>query len=242
MSEIRYAIITKDLTKKFNDFIAIDNLNLKVRRGKIYGLVGPNGAGKTTLIEMLICAIKPTSGSAQILGKDIQKDSLKVREKIGYLPENPGFYKNMSGLKFLQYMAELGGIKPSDAKKKSIDFINKVGLSEKGYSKIETYSAGMKQRLAIAQAFITDPEIVLLDEPTSDLDPLAREKVLEMISDYAERGNTILITTHQLPITEKISDVVVIIERGRIKKEIVLREISGSLDEIYKKTIKGDWN
>jgi ABC-2 type transport system ATP-binding protein len=242
MSEMRYAIVIENLTKKFNDFIAIDNLNLKIRKGKICGLVGPNGAGKTTLIEILVSAIKPTSGSAKILGKDIQKEPLKVREKIGYLPEDAGFYKNMSGLRFLQYMAELGGIKSSDAKKKAFTFLKKVGLTERGYSKIETYSAGMKQRLVIAQAFITDPEVVFLDEPTSDLDPLAREKILEMISDYAKNGNTILISTHLLPIVEKISDFVAIIEGGKIKKEIIAREISGSLEEYYKKTIKGDWN
>jgi ABC-2 type transport system ATP-binding protein len=242
MSKMEYAIITKNLTKKFNNFVAVDNLNLKVKKGEICGLVGPNGAGKTTLIEMLICALKPTSGSAQILGNDIQKDPLKAREKIGYLPEDPGFYKNMSGLRFLQYMAELGGIEKLDARKQASTFINKVGLSERGDAKIETYSAGMKQRLAIAQAFVADPEVVFLDEPTSDLDPLAREKVLEMISDYARRGNTILITTHVLPITEKISDVVAIIEKGKIMTEVVLKEVTGSLEEIYKNTIKGDWN
>ena len=242
MSKIEYAIITENLTKKFNDFIAVDNLNLKVKKGEICGLVGPNGAGKTTLIEMLICALKPTSGSAQILGNDIQKNPLKAREKIGYLPEDPGFYKNMSGFRFLEYMAELGGIEKSEAKKKASLFLNKVGLSERGKSKIETYSAGMKQRLAIAQAFVADPEVVFLDEPTADLDPLAREKVLEMISDYARNGNTILITTHVLPITEKIGDVVAIIEKGKIITELILKEITGSLEEIYKNTIKGDWN
>ena len=242
MSKMEYAIITNNLTKKFNDFIAVDNLNLKVKKGEICGLVGPNGAGKTTLIEMLICALKPTSGSAQILGKDIQKDPLKAREKIGYLPEDSGFYKNMSGFRFLQYMAELGGIEKLEAKKKASTFLKKVGLSERGTSKIATYSAGMKQRLAIAQAFIADPEVLFLDEPTSDLDPLAREKVLEMISDYAKKGNTILVTTHILPITEKISDIVSIIERGKIMTNVVLKEISGSLEDIYKNTIKGDWN
>ena len=242
MSQIEYAIITNNLTKKFNDFVAIDNLNIKVKRGEICGLVGPNGAGKTTLIEMLICALKPTSGSAMILGKDIQKDPIRAREKIGYLPENSGFYKDMSGFRFLQYMAELGGIEKSDAKEKANTFLNRVGLSERGNSKIETYSAGMKQRLAIAQAFVTEPEVVFLDEPTSDLDPLAREKILEMISDYARKGNTILITTHVLTIIEKISDFVAIIERGKIKTEVILKEISGSLEELYKNTIKGDWN
>lgn len=242
MSKMEYAIITNNLTKKFNNFIAVDNLNLKVKRGEICGLVGPNGAGKTTLIEMLICALKPTSGSAKILGKDIQKNPLKAREKIGYLPEDPGFYNTMSGLRFLQYMAELGGIERYEAKKKAVTFLNKVGLSERGNSKIETYSAGMKQRLAIAQAFVTDPEVVFLDEPTSDLDPLAREKVLELISDYARKGNTILITTHILPITEKLSDFVAIIEKGQIKTRVVLKETSENLEEIYKNTIKGDWN
>jgi len=242
MSKMEYAIITNNLTKKFNDFIAVDNLNLKVKKGEICGLVGPNGAGKTTLIEMLICALKPTSGSAKILGKDILKDPLKAREKIGYLPEDSGFYKNMSGFRFLQYMAELGGVEKLEAKKKASTFIKKVGLSERGNSKIETYSAGMKQRLAIAQAFVADPEVVFLDEPTSDLDPLAREKVLEMISDYAKKGKTILITTHILPITEQISDIVAIIERGKIITKVVLKDISGSLEEIYKNTIKGDWN
>jgi len=139
-------------------------------------------------------------------------------------------------------MAELGGVEKLEAKKKASTFIKKVGLSERGNSKIETYSAGMKQRLAIAQAFVADPEVLFLDEPTSDLDPLAQEKVMEMISDYARKGNTILIATHILPITEKISDIVVIIEKGKIKAEVILEEISESLVELYKNTIKGDWN
>jgi ABC-2 type transport system ATP-binding protein len=242
MSKLGYAIITTNLTKKFNDFTAVDNLNIKVKKGEIYGLIGPNGAGKSTLIEMLICALKPTSGSAKILGQDIQKNPLKAREKIGYLPEDAGFYKNMSGFRYLEYLAKLGGVEKSEAKKKAITFLKKVGLSDRGYSKIGTYSAGMKQRLAIAQAFVADPEVLFLDEPTSDLDPLARENVLDMISNYAKKGNTILITTHILDITEQISDVVAIIENGKIMKKIVLKEISESLDEIYKNTIKGDWN
>ena len=242
MSKMEYAIITNNLTKKFKEFIAVDNLNLKVKRGEICGLVGPNGAGKTTLMEILICALKPSSGSAKILGNDIQKDPLKAREKIGYLPEDSGFYKNMSGFRFLQYMAELGGIERSEAKEKANTLLKKVGLSDRGTSKIEAYSAGMKQRLAIAQAFVTDPEVLFLDEPTSDLDPLAREKVLDMISDYAKKGKTFLITTHILPIIEKISDVVAIIEKGNIIKKVILKEISGSLEQTYKNTIKGDWN
>lgn len=240
MPKVKYAIVTENLTKRYGHILAVDNLNLNVEHGDICGLLGPNGAGKTTLIEMLIGALKPTSGTAKILGYDIRTNSLKVRKMIGFLPENCGFYKNMSGFRFLRYMAELGGITKQNALKKANELLKKVGLSERGDSRISTYSGGMKQRLAIAQAFITDPAIVFLDEPTSDLDPIVREEILEMIVDYAKKGKTVLIASHILPEINKISDIVTIIDNGKIKKTARLETIQGSLEDFYKKAIKGE--
>ncbi|MFX0082075.1 MAG: ABC transporter ATP-binding protein [Candidatus Hodarchaeota archaeon] len=237
---MEYAIVTENLTKRYGHILAVDNLNLKVQHGDICGLLGPNGAGKTTLIEMLIGALKPSSGRAEILGYDIHTNSLKVRKMIGFLPENCGFYKNMTGFRFLRYMAKLGGITKQDVSKKANELLTKVGLLERGASKISTYSGGMKQRLAIAQAFITEPAIVFLDEPTSDLDPLVREEILEMIAEYAKKGKTVVIASHILSEIKKIGDVVTIIDNGKIKKIARLETIQGKLVDFYKKAIKGE--
>jgi ABC-2 type transport system ATP-binding protein len=237
---MKSAIITENLTKCYGHILAVDNLNLSVQQGDICGLLGPNGAGKTTLIEMLIGALKPTSGTAKILGHDIRTYSMKVRKMIGFLPENCGFYKNMTGVRFLEYMAKLGGVTKQNALEKANELLKKVGLIDRGTSKISTYSGGMKQRLAIAQAFITNPSLVFLDEPTSDLDPLVREEILEMIAEYAKMGTTVVIASHILSEIKKIGDIVIIIDNGKIKKIARLDTIQGKLVDFYKKAIKGE--
>lgn len=231
-----HAILTKNLTKRFDGLRAVDHLNLKIERGTICGLLGPNGAGKTTLIGMLIGALKPTTGTAKILGKDVREASLRIRKKIAYLPENCGFYENMSGFRFLRYMAELGGLRRPQATNKASKLLEQMELSNRKNSKIATYSGGMKQRLAIAQSFITDPEVVFLDEPTAELDPIVREEILEMIKNYVNKDRTVLIASHILPEIKKISDVVAVMDKGKIQAKARLEEIS-SLETFYKKAL-----
>lgn len=235
---MEYALVTENLTKRFGPVLAVDHVTFRVRKGEICSLLGPNGAGKTTLIEMLIGALTPTSGTAMIFGRDIRKDALNVQKKIGYLPENCGFYKNMSGFRFLRYMAELGGMTRHQASKKAHELLDKMELLDYEDSKIATYSSGMKQRLGIAQTFITNPELVFLDEPTSDLDPLIRVDILDMIDAYAKKGKTVLIASHILSEIKKVSDVVAVMDNGRIKEKARLTDISGDVETFYKKALQ----
>ncbi|NIQ07741.1 MAG: ABC transporter ATP-binding protein [Candidatus Korarchaeota archaeon] len=239
---MEYALVTENLTKRFGPVLAVDHVTFRVRKGEICSLLGPNGAGKTTLIEMLIGALTPTSGTAMIFGRDIRKDALNVQKKIGYLPENCGFYKNMSGFRFLRYMAELGGMTRHQASKKAHELLGKMELLDYEDSKIATYSGGMKQRLGIAQTFITNPELVILDEPTSDLDPLIRVDILDMIDAYAKKGKTVLIASHILSEIKKVSDVVAVMDNGRIKEKARLMDISGDLETFYKKALQKEGN
>lgn len=240
MNRNNIAIRTENLTKNYGDVVAAKDVNVEVLHGEVYGLLGPNGAGKTTLIEMLIGALSPTSGTAKVLGKDIITESLEVRKLIGYLPEGGSFYHEMSAFRYLCYMAELGGLDKDKAVTKAQDLLEKMGLAERRDSKIATYSSGMKQRLAIAQAFITDPKIVFLDEPTSDLDPLVREEILAMIDEYVQTDKTIVLASHILPETKQICDSIAIMDQGTVKTEARLADIDGSLEVFYKKTIGGE--
>lgn len=238
MNNEEYTLVTDNLTKKFDSFLAVEHVSFRVRKGEICSLLGPNGAGKTTLIEMLIGALTPTAGTAKVLGQDIRKEPRKVQKRIGYLPEDCGFYKNMSGFRFLRYMAELGGVKRHQATKKAHELLEEMELSAHEDKKIATYSGGMKQRLAIAQTFITSPDLVFLDEPTSDLDPLVRENLLDMVEAYAKEEKTVLLASHILSEIKKVSDVVVVMDRGQVKKKARLNDISGEVEKFYKKTLQ----
>lgn len=211
------AIEIDGLTKHFKEVLALDHLNLTVDQGSIFGLLGPNGAGKTTTLRLLMGLIRPTSGTARILGEDIHSSMLKIRKRIGYLPDVPAFYGWMNGAEYLTFVGEFFGISRDDLAKRVGSLLELAGLAGVK-TLLRGYSRGMKQRLGIAQALVNDPEILFLDELTSALDPIGRREVLEMI--FSLRGKTtVFLSTHILNDVERVCDTVAILNKGRLVTE-----------------------
>ncbi len=218
------AIVTEGLTKIFKSgrkrITAVDNLNLQVERGEIFGFIGPNGAGKSTTIKMLLSILFPTSGRAWIFGEDI--GTIEARRKVGYLPENPRFYDYLTGEEFLTFAGTLAGLSGRKLKSEVESLLKCVNIYEAKDRKLKKYSKGMIQRIGLAQALIGDPELIILDEPTSGLDPLGRKLILELIKELKKSGKTVFFSTHILKDVEEVADSVAIIHRGKLLKTLRL--------------------
>jgi len=205
-------IRTAGLTKHFKRIVAVDNLNLEVNRGEVFGFLGPNGSGKTTTIGMLLGLITPTSGSLEILGKDTRRDP-SVLPKIGSLFEKPAFYSHLPGQDNLAVFARmLGDIAPE----RVAELLDLVGLTSRAGDKVRTYSQGMKQRLGLACALLNDPQLLILDEPTNGLDPAGMKEIRELIVDLGNQGKTIFLSSHLLHEVEQVCHRVAIIKQGKI--------------------------
>ncbi len=204
--------LTKIYGKGINSVWAVDEINITMEPG-VHGFLGPNGAGKTTTINMLIGAISITEGKAKIKGENA--GSIKARRLIGYLPQNPSFYDTMTGEQYLKFVGELSGLRRNDAKQKALELIENLDLLEARDRKIEKYSEGMKQRIGIAAALIHDPELLILDEPTSNLDPIGRAKIIKHIKELS-RKMSIFVSSHILSEIEQMCEKVTIINRGKI--------------------------
>ncbi len=207
---------------------ALDDLSLSIDRGQIFGFLGANGAGKTTTLKLLMRLIFPTSGSARILGHDIQDVNMHAR--IGYLPENPYFYDYLTAREFLEYCAEIFGFPATARKKRTADLLARVKLDESRWdTQLRKFSKGMLQRVGLAQSLINDPEIVFLDEPMSGLDPVGRREVRDLIAALREEGKTVFMCSHILSDIEVLCDQVAILKRGKLAKV-------GYLDELRRTT------
>jgi len=215
MEPIELVITTENLTKYYGKLKAVDNLTMEVRKG-ITGFLGPNAAGKTTTIKILMGLLTPTSGRALVFGIDPMKRPLEVRERVGFMPENPRPYKDMNGLQFLNFIAKLRGVAAKERKKEVTLLLQKVGLSEREKDKIKTYSRGMVQRLFIAQTLVGNPDLIMLDEPTAGLDPLGREEVINLLKELRQMGKSVFISSHILGEVERASANVMIIDQGQL--------------------------
>jgi ABC-2 type transport system ATP-binding protein len=186
-------------------------------QGHVIGLLGPNGAGKSTLINTLLGFHRPSRGSARVFGLDTHRDRAQIRAGIGYMPENDSFIGNMSGVRFVRYMAELAGLPPGEALERAHEALFFVGLGEVRYRKVSTYSLGMKQLIKLAQALAHGPKLLILDEPTNGLDPIARQRMIQLIKDIRKEGSVrLLISSHLLPDIDETCDEVLILKNGRI--------------------------
>jgi len=228
---------TKNLTKRYREKLAVNSLNLAVEEGEIFGFLGPNGAGKTTTILMLLGLTEPTSGNVSVCGFDPTLQSLEVKKRVGYLPENPGFYDDISARENLLYMARLNRIPEDEAQRRTSQVLDQVGLSEDGRRLVGEYSRGMKQRLGIAEVLIKKPQAIILDEPTLGIDPDGAIRILELIKDLnRQHGLTVLLSSHQLQQVQQICNRVGIIVKGRLI-------VQGEMDELGKSILKGrNWN
>jgi len=221
----------RDIEKKYGDFKAVDGISFHVAQGEIFGLLGPNGAGKTTTILMLLGMTEPTAGEIKVCGYDPNKEPLKVKRIAGYLPENVGFYEDMTARENLLYLARLNGITDDVALKKIDDILETVGLSDVRDKLTGTYSKGMRQRLGLASVLIKDPKLVILDEPTTGIDPEGTEQVLSLIYKMSkEMGVSILLSSHLLYQVQQICDRVGIMFKGKMVA-------MGSIEEIGRQAL-----
>lgn len=217
-------IETKNLAKTFGDFTAVDGIDLAVRKGTIHGFVGPNGAGKTTTMKMLIGAIRCTGGEGHIKGHDI--GSAPARQLVGYSPEHSVFYKDMLASDYLSYMARICGIDRAEARRKALELLDWLDLASFSESRVGSFSAGMKQRLGLAQALIHEPELLILDEPTANMDPTGRLSILDKLRQLSqEKEVTIFLSSHILSELEQVVDHMTMIDEGRIVVEGEMAEL-----------------
>ena len=215
-------IVLTDLTKKYGAFTAVDRICLSVAKGEVFGLLGPNGAGKSTTILMMLGLTEPTSGNVSICGIDATHNPIEVKRRIGYLPEDVGFYDDMTGVENLMYTAALNGI----ARDEAVRLMERVGLGEQMEKKAGKYSRGMRQRLGLADVLIKQPQIVILDEPTSGIDPAGVQEFIALIKQLSSEGQlTVLFSSHNLEQVQKVCDRVGLFNRGRLVAQICLEEL-----------------
>ncbi len=208
-------IETVGLGRSFNGKAAVEDLNLRVDQGEVFGLLGPNGAGKTTTIRMLSCLIKQSAGTAYVNGFEINKepDAERIRSIVGVLPEAPGLYESLSAYKNLDFFTQLYGVKKDKRGKRIEELLRLLDLWDRRDEPVATYSKGMKQKIAIARAFAHDPEVVFLDEPTAGLDPQASLTVREFLMALKKEGRTVFINSHHLDEVERLCDRIAVMNR-----------------------------
>ncbi len=231
------ALILRGVTKRFGDFVAVDNLSLNIPTGSIYGFIGPNGAGKTTTIRMVMSIFYPDEGEISVLG---HPNAEHIKDRLGYLPEEKGLYKKMRAAEIVAYFGKLKGMDSSTAKIKSRELLTKFGLGDWLDTKCEALSKGMGQKVQLLGTLIHEPELVILDEPFSGLDPVNMELMRDTIRDMAAGGRTVIFSTHVMAQAEELCDYIFLIDHGKKILDGPLREIRGSGDHGIKIDYDGD--
>ena len=234
-------IEAKSLSKRYGEVVAVDGVDLSIGKGEVVGFLGPNGAGKTTTMRILTGFLPPTNGSAEIAGHDIFEDPLAARRSVGYLPETPPLYPEMTAINYLRYVARIKDV-PRPRRRECVDrAIERCGLTEVSHRVIGTLSKGFRQRVGLAQAIVHDPPVLILDEPTVGLDPLQIREIRGLIADLAspsqgESQHTVVLSTHILPEVEAICRRVILIHEGRKVVDASLDELTAdgtTLDEVF---------
>jgi len=219
-----------DLTKRYGSFTAVDHLGLTVNKGEIFGLLGPNGAGKSTTILMMLGLTEPTSGMVKVCGIDSTRNPIEVKRKVGYLPEDVGFYDDRTAMENLMFTARLNSIPDSEAKKRASELLELVGLSDALKKKTGKYSKGMRQRLGLADVMIKNPEVIILDEPTSGIDPQGIKDFLHLLAQLQnEQGLTVLFSSHNLHQVQQVCNRVGIFVSGKLQSEGNIHTLSQQL-------------
>jgi sodium transport system ATP-binding protein len=221
------------LTKKFGEFTAVDQATFEVSNGEVFGLLGPNGAGKTTTLRLLSTLLKPTSGTAYVAGYDVLRDPQKVRGSIGVLPEDSGLYDRLTPTEHLLYYGKLHRMPEDMLRKRSEELLDIMDLKDRANTKVGDFSKGMKQKVALLRAFIHDPPVLLLDEPTAGLDVMSARSIHGFVERFRKEGKVIMISTHNMTEAQKLCDRIAIIDHARIVA-------AGTVAELQKKTSQKD--
>lgn len=222
----------KGLTKRYGDFVAVDHLDLDLRKGEVFGLLGPNGAGKTTTILMLLGLTEPTSGEVSVLGFDPARQPLSVKARVGYMPDQVGFYDELTARENLIYIAKLNGVPGDQIKRRVEEAIERVRLSHVIDKRTATFSRGMRQRLGLADVLVKNPQLIIMDEPTQGLDPELAHEFLELIHSLKAEGTTIMLSSHLLHQVQAICDRVGLFSQGRMV-------LQGTVSELARKVLGG---
>jgi ABC-2 type transport system ATP-binding protein len=227
-----YVIEAHNLTKRYNGTAVVKGISFSVARGEIFGLLGPNGAGKTTTILMLLGLSDISAGEARVLGHDPAREPLQVKRQVGYLPDQVGFYDNLTAAENLRYTARLMGLEPEERERKIRASLGHVGLADVVDTRVATFSRGMRQRLGLAEIVMKDSQIAILDEPTSGLDPQATLELLNIIRDLKQRGVSVLLSSHLLERVQSVCDRVALFNQGNIA-------LIGTVPELGREVIGG---
>ncbi|MDO4261890.1 MAG: ABC transporter ATP-binding protein [Eubacteriales bacterium] len=229
----------RGLTKVYGEKKAVDSLNLTIRKGEVFGLLGPNGAGKTTTTLMLLGLTEPTAGEAFIAERDCTKEPIAVKRIVGYLPDNVGFYSDLTGRENLYFTGRLNGLSEEELRERAEKLLVRVGMSEAADQKTGTYSRGMRQRLGIADVLMKDPEVIIMDEPTLGIDPQGMRDLLRLIRELAEEdGRTVLVSSHQLYQIQQVCDRVGIFVEGRLIACGTIGELGKKMEREGKYTLE----
>lgn len=229
-----------DVTKTYGPVTALDGLSIAVPEGAV-GLLGPNGAGKTTLIRTLLGLISVDRGGGTVLGMDIRRQRLDIRQASGFVPEDECLFPAVTGVEFVAYAGELVGMSRHDAMQRAHEVLEYVGLEEARYRRVESYSTGMKQRVKLAAAIVHDPQLLILDEPTNGMDPQGRQEMLELARDLAHaKGLNLFFSSHLLPDVETVCHHVLVVDRGRLLEQGQIDELKQVRQHYYEVRVKGD--
>jgi len=218
----------ENLNKNYGEKQVIHNINLEIKKGELCGFIGPNGAGKTTIMKILTCLLKPGSGNVYIKNFSVIESPIDVKKHIGYLPENSSLYEDMTINQYLEFFSEIYGMNKKISKKRILELLNDLGLNERADENISSLSNGMKRKVAIIRAILHDPEVLIFDEPTVNLDPITSSSVRKFMKELQRKGKTIFFSTHNLYEVESICERIVMINKGKII-------LDGTIDELKDK-------
>ena len=213
------------LTKRYGNFTAVDGIDLHVPRGQLFGVLGPNGAGKTTTLRMIAGILRPTSGTVEIAGIDVVRDPVAAKSRLGFVPDRPFIYEKLTGVEFMRFVAGLYGQEGERVEHRGRELLALFDLEEWRDELVESYSHGMRQKLIIASAFVHRPEVIVVDEPMVGLDPKAAKILKDLFRAYADRGNTIVMSTHTLEVAEAMCDRIAIVQGGKIRADGTMADL-----------------
>jgi len=232
-----FAIQTFSISRRFGNFVAVDGIDLSIKEGELFSLLGPNGAGKTTTIKMLCCLLRPSSGTAEIMGHDIRKDPIAVKKVIDVSPQETAIAEHLNARENLSLMGGIHGIGKEEIKKRSEELLEMIGLTNRAKERVKKYSGGMKRRLSIAMALVSEPQVLFLDEPTLGLDPQSRRSIWEHIEELKGK-KTVVLTTHYLEEADALADRIAIIDEGKIIALGTPRELKDSISDMQVMVVK----
>jgi ABC-2 type transport system ATP-binding protein len=211
-----FAVELQGVTKRYNEIVAVNNMNLTINTGEIFALLGPNGSGKSTTLKMLLGLVQPTAGTINVLGIDVQKDPVAVKQHVGYVPESPNIYEFLTGIEYLDFIADIYGVPPVEKQQRITEYLKALQLEGREGDMINSYSDGMKKKISLISAFLHKPKLLILDEPLNALDPRSARIVKDFLHELKMQGVTTILSTHVLEIAEALCDRIGIMYQGNI--------------------------